>query len=402
MFFISNLKSTLPCCFLFFSTSVLAEGLITLNPYVSSSISYDDNLYRFSSERQARAVLGSGNQSDIIKRLDLGLQANLQLSRQVISISTNLNDSQFNRNSRLDNTGSANALRWDWQIGSKLHGELAVDKTKAISGFEEIRNTGKNIRTNTRKFASIYWDIHPDWSLYTSREITDLENDLALSRVLNRGDVSVQSGVRYHSSSNTALELAYRTVDSDFNSRTNQLKTLLGSTSNQNEWILNLAWQPSAKTQLSARLSQLDLKRPNSQLSDFSGFNQRWNLGYSLTDKVNLSMSAYRTLSPVDDVISTYVEATGYSISPTWLITSKLNLSSNVSIEKRDFIGNASLLGISQDRDDESIQAGASLQYFPTQHLLMQIQYAGENRTSSTLNAGYQFNNINFLLRYNF
>jgi exopolysaccharide biosynthesis operon protein EpsL len=402
MFFFPSVKNIPVWCCLAFSTSLLAEGMITLNPYASSSISYDDNLYRFSSDREARAVLGSGSQSDIIKRLDLGLQANLQLSRQMISLSTNLSDSQFNRNSRLDNTGSANSARWDWQVASKLHGELSMSRTQAISGFNEIRNTDKNIRTNNKKFASIQWDIHPDWTLYTSREYNELENDLALSRVLNRRDVSVQSGLRYHSALNTVVDVAYKTVDSDFDSRTGQIKTILGDTSNQQEWMLNLAWQPSAKTQLSTRFSQVELKRPNAQVSDFSGFNQSWTLGYLLSDKVNLNMSVYRNLLPVDDVISTYIKATGYSISPNWNITSKLNFSSRLSMEKRDYIGNANLLGIAQSRDDESIQAGASLSYSPTQHLMMQMQYSGENRTSNAVNAGYQFNNINFLLRYNF
>jgi exopolysaccharide biosynthesis operon protein EpsL len=402
MFFFPSVKNIPAWCCLAFSTSLLAEGMITLNPYASSSISYDDNLYRFSSDREARAVLGSGSQSDIIKRLDLGLQANLQLSRQMISLSTNLSDSQFNRNSRLDNTGSANSVRWDWQVASKLHGELSMSRTKAISGFNEIRNTDKNIRTNNKKFASIQWDIHPDWTLYTSREYNELENDLVLSRVLNRRDVSVQSGLRYHSALSTVVDVAYKTVDSDFDSRTGQIKTILGDTSNQQEWLLNLAWQPSAKTQLSTRFSQVELKRPNAQVSDFSGFNQSWTLGYLLSDKVNLNISVYRNLLPVDDVISTYIKATGYSISPNWNITSKLNFSSRLSMEKRDYIGNANLLGITQSRDDESIQAGASLSYTPTQHLMMQMQYSGENRTSNAVNAGYQFNNINFLLRYNF
>jgi exopolysaccharide biosynthesis operon protein EpsL len=402
MFSVAKIKKIPAWYCLFFSSSLLADGIFTLNPYVSSSISYDDNLYRFSSSEQAIAVLGTDVQSDIIKRLDLGLQANLQLSRQMLTLSTNMNESKFNRNSNLNNTGKANSLRWDWRIASKLHGELSTGITEALSGFNEIRNTGKNIRTNIRKIASVNWDIHPDLSIYTSREYNDLENDLQTTRVLNRSDMISQSGVRYRNAQNTSLELAYRTMDSSFDDRTGLVLATLGGESNQKEYVFNIAWSPSDKTQFSTNLSKVSLKRPNSQLSDFSGFNQRWNLGYSFSEKLNLGFSAYRNLLPVDDVVSTFVKVAGYSFSPTWRITSKLNLTSNLSMEKRDYIDSAAFLSSGQDRDDESLQAGASLQYFPTEHFFMQVQYTGEKRTSNNINSAYQFNNLNLSLRYNF
>lgn len=381
---------------------VKAEGIIDIKPYVSAGVNYDDNLFRFSSPEQAKAALGSSDASDVMNRLDFGVLVNLRLSRQLISLSSSLSENKFDRFDYLDNRGKANSLRWDWRIGNNFYGELSASENEAIAGFNETRSAVKNLRTVERQFASINWNFKPDWTIYASREQVALDNESASSQVLNREDEIVEGGVRFQSQLNTQLGLAYRIVDSTFPNRAGPVKLVFGDASSQKEAIVTAAWLPGAKTKISTRLSHVNLKRNISSERDFSGFSQRLGLDYQATDKVNLSLAAYQVVSPVDDVVSTYVKSKGVDISPTWNITSKVALSGNLAYSENTYLGSAGISTNNQERQDESMQVGLTLFYTPTQKSLVQLQYQGEKRTSNLVNADYKFNNINFLFRYSF
>jgi exopolysaccharide biosynthesis operon protein EpsL len=382
--------------------SVMAEGIIDIRPYISASINYDDNVFRFSSPEQTKAALGSSDASDVMKRLDVGVQVNLRLSRQLISLSSSLSENKFNRFNYLDNRGKANSLRWDWHIGSNFYGELSASESEAIAGFNETRSTVKNLRTVDRQFASINWNFKPDWAIYASREHVELDNALASSQVLNREDEITEGGIRFHNQLNTQLGLAYRIADAKFPNRSVPVKLVFGDASSQKEVIVTAAWLPGAKTKISTRLSRINLKRNISSGRDFSGFSQYFGLNYQATDKTNFNLAAYQVVSPVDDVLSTYVRSKGAEISPTWNITSKVSLSGNLAYSENTYLGSAGTSSNSEERQDESTLAGLTLMYTPTQKSLIQLQYQGEKRTSNIVNGDYEFNSINFLVRYSF
>ncbi len=380
----------------------MAEGIIDIKPYISAGVNYDDNIFRFSSPAQAKAALSTSDASDVMKRLELGVQVDLRLSRQLISLSSNLSENKFDRFDYLDNRGKANSLRWDWRMGSKLYGELSASENEAIAGFNETRSTVKNLRTIDRQFASVNWDFKPDWTIYASREQVEFENESTSSQVLNREDEITEGGIRFLSPLNTQLGLAYRVADATFPNRAGLVKLFFGDASSQKEAILTAAWMPGAKTKISTRLSHVNLKRNTSSSRDFSGFSQRFGLNYQATDKVNLNMAAYQVVSPVDDVLSTYVKSKGVDFSPTWNISSKVALSGNLAYSENTYLGSAGISNSNEERLDESTLAGLTLVYAPTQKSLVQLQYQGEKRTSNIVNGDYEFNNINFLVRYSF
>ena len=380
----------------------MAEGIIDIKPYVSAGVNYDDNLFRFSSPAQAKAALGSSDASDVMKQLEVGVLVNLRLSRQLVSLSSSLSENKFNRFDYLDYQGKSNSLQWDWRLGSSFYGELSASENESIAGFNETRSAVKNLRTVDRQFASINWSFKPDWTIYASREHVKLDNESDGSRVLNREDEITEGGIRFLSPLNTQLGLAYRIADATFPDRSGPVKLFFGDASSQKEAIATAAWMPGPKTRISTRLSHVNLKRNISSGRDFSGFSQRFGLDYQATDKVNLNLAAYQVVSPVDDVVSTYVKSKGADIGSTWNMTSKLSLSGNLGYSENTYLGSAGISTNSEERLDESTRAGLVLVYTPTQKSLVQLQYQGEKRTSNIFNGDYEFNNINFLVRYSF
>ncbi|MDI1299010.1 XrtB/PEP-CTERM-associated polysaccharide biosynthesis outer membrane protein EpsL [Methylotenera sp.] len=387
---------------LFFSLASSAEGIIDIKPYVSTNISYDDNVFRFSSPEQAKAALGTADASDTVKQVDLGVAVNLRLSRQLVTAATSINESTYNRFENLNNTGKSNSLRWSWRIGNDVYGELSTSKNEAIAGFNETRTPLKNLRTSSRQLASINWNLQPDWTLSASREHVKLENALTSSNIYDREDDIYEGGIRYQNPSATALGLSYRVADSMYPNRTGFTQAIFGNESTQKDIIVSAAWVPTGKTRISTRVSRVSLDRKDSPERDFNGFSQRWNLDESLTGKTSVNLTAYQEVSPVDDVLSTYVKAKGWGISPTWDATSKIRLRSGVGYEERTYLGSAGVSFNNIDRHDESKLYNLSLIYAPTLRTLVQLQYQGEKRTSNSANEGYQFNNVNLSLRYDY
>jgi len=387
---------------LFFSLASSAEGIIDIKPYASASISHDDNIFRFSSSEQAKAALGTDDTSDTMKQMDVGVAVNLRLSRQLVTAATSVNESTYNRFKNLNNTGKSNSLRWSWRLGNDVYGELSASKSEAVAGFNETRTTSKNLRTSSRQLASIHWNLQPDWTLRASREHVKLENALESSNVNDREDDVYESGIHYRNLSGTELGFSYRLADSSYPKRSGFAQSVFGNESTQKDIIVNAAWQPTGKTRISARISRVSLDRKDSPQHKFNGFSQRWNLDERLTAKTGVNLGAYQEVSPVDDVLSTYVRLTGWSINPTWNATSKIMVRSGLGYEERKYLGSAGISFNNFDRSDESKFLNLSLIYTPTLKSLIQLQYQGEKRTSNSDNVGYQFNNVNLSLRYDY
>lgn len=389
----------LAVCFTGVFTPVHAEGMIDIKPYVGANISYDDNVFRFNSPDQAEAAFGSSVTSDIVKRLDFGVNVNLRLSRQVFTLASNINESRYDRFELLDNTGKSNKLAWNWRLGNDIYGELSASENQAIAGFTEVRQPVKNLRTTSRQIASVHWDFHPDWTVDAVRDHVKTENELISLNGSDRDDDAFEVGLRYQNPLGTQLGLAYRILDSDF---PNRAISILGGETSKKDIIVTAAWLPTAKTKISTRVSQVNITYKDTSQRDFNGLSQRWNLDHTLTGKTAINLTAYRDVSPVDDVFSTYVKTKGFGVNPVWNPTSKISVRAGLGYEERDYLGSSGFLLVDTDRYDETKNASLSVSYTPTNKSVVQIQYQGENRTSNITNSGYKFNNVNLMMRYDF
>ena len=390
-------------CLLLFCAPTFAEGIVDIKPYISTSLTYDDNVFRFSSPAQAKAAFGSPVTSDVVKRLDLGVDVSVRLSRQLVTLSTNINESRYSRFNILDNTGKSYGLGWNWRLGNDLYGELSTSESESLAGFSEIRNPVNNVITFTRQRASINWDIHPEWTLHVSEEQVKIENELSSFNSLDRNDEIVEGGVRYQNPTGTQLGLAYRVTASEFPNRTGFAQFFFGDESKQKTIVASAAWALTTKSRISAQLAQVSIEHQNKPQRNFQGISQRWNLDQSVSAKTNINLTAYQEVYPIDDVESTYVETKGAAINSTWSLTSKVSLRGGLGYEERAYLSSAGFIAIANnDRNDESKTANLSLLYTPTDKSLVQLQYQGEKRTSNLDVQGYRSNTLNFLVRYNF
>lgn len=403
----ARLKKISAGSLLFCACLANAEGIIDIHPTVGANFIYDDNVFRFSSPAQAQQAFGSSATSDFIKQLDVGVNADLRLSRQLIRASANVSDIQYNRFGLLDNVAKNYVLAWDWRIGSDLFGTLNASKSESIAGFTEIRNPVRNTRLVDRQSASVNWRFLPDWTIYASRDELTTENELMGFEALDRDDTITEAGVRYRNLSGTQLGLSYREVDSEYPGRTGFASVLFGDESVQGSLNLDATWFLTHKTRINARLSRVKIDYEDSPQREFSGISQRWDITHTLTNKVTLNASAYREVSPIDDILSTFIESTGASFNPSWAITSKLALSAGVGYVDREYLGSSGFVNsgffiVAQNRNDNSKTANLGLIYTPTLKSVLQLQYQTEDRESTLDNQSFRFNSLSLVARYNF
>ena len=388
---------------LLYSSAIYAEGIIDITPYVSVNASHDDNVFRFNNSAQAIAAFGSAATADNIVTTELGADANIRLSRQLIRLSGNINDNQYNRFSLLNNVGNAYSADWNWRLGNQFFGELGTDQNVGISSFSENQSPVRNIRTNNRKFASANWQFHPDWVARVSGQTAQSDNSLASFSAVNSESNTLESGFVYNSTLGSQLGLAYRNTVTKYANRTGFSLILFGKENTRKELIANAAWYPTAKTRVSGSISQVNLDYKNAPQPAFNGVSERLNIDYALSTKTAFNLSVYQELNAIEDTASTYVQSTGVSFNPSWSATEKLAVRAGLSIEHRDYLGSSGLfVNSTVSRVDEFKTGNISLIYLPTRKSQVQLVYKKEQRNTNLPNANYDDNSVSATFRYNF
>lgn len=378
-----------------------AEGMVELQPYVRAGVLYDDNLFRFASKAEAEAA-GFSSQSDRVNTLDAGAQLNLRISRQLVRVNAGINDNQYNRYDFLDNTGKSYGITWDWRLGNDVYGDLSTSHSQSIAGFSDNDIIVRNLRTFKRQRASINWNVLSTWTLYGIADYTDFENEEAIFQPLDREDDSYEVGTRFQTTSGTQIGLFYRNLKSDFINRVGTSALIFGRENEQDQYGLNLAWLPTLKTRFTGQISTIRFTRENALQNNFNGLNQRWNLDYALSGKTSLGLTAYRELTSVDDLLSTYVLFKGAGANANWNATSKLNFNASYGVGKREFLGGSSVFSVPVEREDNTKRLGLNMAYSPTEHASLQLRYVNEDRVSNISRFEYQFQSINLIGQYSF
>ena len=383
------------------SSQAYAEGMVELQPYVRAGVLYDDNLFRFASKTEAEAA-GFSSQSDRVNTLDAGAQLNLRISRQLVRVNAGINDNKYNRYDFLDNTGKSYGITWDWRLGNDVYGDLSTSHSQSIAGFNDNDIIVRNLRTFKRQRASINWNVLSTWTLYSIAEYSDFENEEAIFQPLDREDDSYEVGTRFQTTSGTKVCLFYRYLKSDFINRVGTTALIFGRKNEQDQYGLNLAWLPTLKTRFTGQISTIRFTRENALQNNFNGLNQRWNLDYALSGKTSLGLTAYRELTSVDDLLSTYVLFKGAGANANSNATSKLNINASYGVGKREFLGGSSVFSVPVEREDNTKRFGLNMAYAPTEHASLQLRYVNEDRVSNINSFAYQFQSINLIGQYSF
>lgn len=388
----NNLPALVYACTLFgLSISwqqAMADGVLDLNPYVSGTVTYDDNVFRLAGRQEALAVLGEEKMSDTIRTLNAGINADLELGRQLLRLGLGGTQVRYSHFTFQDYNGSNYNLGWDWRIGSHFYGELSRSHVLSQSGFTEFQSTLLNERTVQRDVLRANWEIHPRWRASVSHEEVSQDNSEPQFRLSDRDESSNEAGLTYQTPKGSELGLSVRRLETDYPGRPPLDVLLYGKSNRQDEIILRGKCQPSDKLFLNGRISTFTREGDGPAAKEFEGRNIRLEVNWQATEKSSLVASAWREFRLADDLSIGFARVSGMRLTPAWRPTSKVLIQADAMKEEVSYLEGG--------RAGETLNTyGLNMIYLPHEKVRAQVGWQHVERETPQVLSSYRSNSFN-------
>lgn len=142
----------------------------TISPFIATSYSYDDNLFRIDDN-----VPGfDGQRSDTSRQVQAGFRINRPIGRQLLTGQVKWSRVYFDHFDQLDYTGKDYLADLEWHIANHLEGHLGASYAQTLTPFSDLRSSERNLRTIRREYANGGWRFHPSWRVRGDSHAIDI------------------------------------------------------------------------------------------------------------------------------------------------------------------------------------------------------------------------------------
>jgi exopolysaccharide biosynthesis operon protein EpsL len=373
------------------ATSVSAAPEDAFRPYVSYSVTRDDNLFRTASNAE----------TETINQLMAGINVDLPISRQRVLARASVSKTKFSRFGDLDYSGRDLLGQWDWQLGNQWSGDLGYSNTRTLASFADFQQRTQNLRTQTNRFFDAAYKLHPEWQVKAGMSRHELTNSAESQSYVDSTSDTAQLALNYVSPTSSTVGLQVKRIDGKLPNRELIVATLYDNSYRQTEYNATADWAFSGDTRFTGRLGYT--KRAHDQVPerDFSGIAGRLGMNWMLAGKTSVDFAVWRELGSVDSGVASYYVTKGASITPNWAVTSKLNLRGRLSTENRDYQGDPRAVNYDARQDKvRTLSVGAS--YTPWRNTQVGLNYQRDRRSSNRAGAEYSDNSITASIRIDF
>lgn len=375
-----------------------AEGDV-IRPYASATYFYDSNLRRFSSEERSLAATGRSELADTYVQSQVGIILDKKISQQKFYVDVNVNKTKFDRAKELDNDGKTATGRWEWQLGSRLHGKIEGFHKEALVPFSDFRGITQNLRTENRKIFDLIWRFHPSWQMRAGVADYDVEYSAIEQRAAALNETSQNIGIDYLATDDDLIGLVYRHARGDRPVAQRFGTQFIDNSYDQNELKARVQWKFSGKSHIDFLGGVVERKHDDLSQRDFRVWNSRIDYRYLMTGKTNFGVSAWQDNNAQSFVTSTYTQNRGMSAVMNWLATSKVSLQGALRFEEMDFEGD---LLLNQERVDKNKSAALNMTYKPTQSFSLNSSLRRIIRDSNLTGAEFTSTSISITGQYEF
>ena len=369
-----------------FSSPVVAGGEFT--PYVGFSVVKDDNLYRLDSDINVSALASPISKEDTIYQTKAGVAVDWMLSRQKVLADVSVTDNQFDKNSNLNYTGQAVDLKWNWLVGSYLTGQLGWSQKQTLNDFSNTatQNSSKKDQQTLNFLGK--WRYAPDWEVGVKLSSYDLSYDLQALQANDRRSAKKALFWNYITHAGNRVGVTWQREDGEYPERELTVLSVIDPKYQQDSLLLNVVWQVTIKSKLSADIGWNGRTHPTLSERDYDGFNTKIAYAWFPTAKTMLDVNLYRQLVSSNYVDSTFSENTGYTVSAAWRMSEKVSFNGMFKQETRDYV--AQVNGF-KERYDSVV---ASVTYQPYSMLDISLQLNQSLRDSTRLLRDYEAQTI--------
>lgn len=363
----------------------------TVQPYVTASVIHDTNLFRLSSSRDPRLVLGSDSKSDTIKRLEAGLAVDYVVGRQQIILKGGVNQSWYERFNFLNYDGSDARAAWNWQLGNLWQGDLGYTHNQTLTSFTQIQGRLRAIQTQQSAFASAIYKLDPDWRIRAGAGWSSFDSGLPQRRFFNRDEAHASVGIMHVNEANNSLGVEAKRTEARFPGREVTPLSIFDNGYTQTELSAVADWRYTGQSRFQGRLGYTQNRHKQIATRDFNGVTGRLAYDWSVSGKTLVSTALWREVGAIDNVVSTYVVTKGASLGVSWFPASKIFVKGEAAYKWYDYTGEVSA---GPHRKDGIRTISASLGYSPVSNVQLSLDGKVEKRGSNIAFIDYDSSNI--------
>lgn len=356
----------------------------TISPFIATSYSYDDNLFRVDDN-----VPGfDGQRSDTSRQVQAGFLIKRPIGRQLLTGQVKWSRVYFDHFDQLNYTGKDYLADLEWHIANHLEGHVGASYAQTLTPFSDLRSSERNLRTIRREYANGGWRFHPSWRVRGGFSRDRYSYDSIAQRFSNRQEDAIELGFDYLPASGSRIGIQLRHLKGSYPNRENLAAFGIEQGYEQDEVKANIYWILSGVTQV--QLLGGWVKRKNELFSgrDSSGANGRITVNWAPLGKVRFTGSLWHEFAAVENSLITSSLNNGASLAAAWDISAKVRMDAQLRREKRDFSA-ASGLVLPVDVDDTTKTASIGLTYAPRPNIQLGVSaFRDTRRGAPIINTG--------------
>lgn len=358
-----------------------------IRPSVGATYTYSSNLF-YVDDRippQSLTFLKDGQKSDQIYGLRVGLDADIPVSRQMLTLRASATNNNYVTYDNLNYLGYNVRGAWNWVVGSDWDGDAGFGRIQALGSFADVRTNIRNIRNTDELFASAMYRVVPDWKLRVAIRNTKLENSADTFKSTDRDDTIYELGSRrYSKGADNFFGVNFRAIDGRFPNRVVTPTATVDNSYRQYTLEGVVDWTYSGLSKLSGTLGWTN--RIQDQLSErnFSGITGRLTGTYSPTGIVGLNAAIFREIGSYEDITTSYILTQGFRIGPSYSVSEKLLLRADYTFSNRQYLGDPGFVVTGLPvRDDDLNSLSGSVIWSPRRNVQVNATLSYDTRASN-------------------
>ena len=365
----------------------------TISPFIATTYSYDNNLFRLDDN----AAGFDGTRSDTSRQVQAGFLIRRPIGRQLLTGQVKWSRVYFDHFDQLDYTGKDYLADLEWHIANHLEGHVGGSYSQTLTPFSDLQSTERNLRTTRREYVNGGWRFHPSWRVRGGFSRDKYTYDAIAQKFSERQEDAYELGFDYLPASESRIGIQLRHLKGTYPNRASLAAFGVEQGYEQDEVKANIYWRVSGITQV--QLLGGWVKRKNQLFSgrDSSGANGRVIVYWAPLGKVRFTGSLWHEFAAVENSLITSSLNNGASLAAAWDISAKVRMDAQVRREKRDFSA-ASGLSLPVDVSDTTRTATVGLTYAPRPNIQLGVNAFRDARRGAPLinTSSYHANGISF------
>ncbi|NOT86360.1 MAG: outer membrane beta-barrel protein [Methylococcaceae bacterium] len=374
----------------------------SFKPFIGQNLSYDSNILRVADGGDAEKVLAGRSKSDFIKQIRAGIAAKWSIQRQALLVKAMVSQNWYSTYHELDYLGRDIQIRWDWQLGRYLTGEIGYNNKVSREAFSQINSLSDNLQTRNGYFASGEYQFFSNWFLQGGFTHLNTSYNANLFQINALTTEATMVGLKYLTPNKNQLGITATLTDGKFPNRVFVAGNYIDNAYTRNDFNFEWAWQYSVKTGFDGTIGYMQQSFEHLHQRDFSAPTVNANLSWEVTAKTSLRLSGWREIQFVNSQGANFLLTQGLRVSTAWIPTPKLQFTLPLSYEKQEYLGDPGFIKTAGAEQDKVSKIGLNVDYNPIENAKVSLFMQFEDRTSTTLSRNYQSNAVGLDMQLDF